>query len=132
MNIPIIDLLYDLKRDWGQPITYISVTTSEADPSTGQVGTGNRTCLIAQVVIFPSEVARMFINAWRAGNYPYDSNYDQGSHVSLIQKSDFPLGISPSRADTLITAENKRYEIKAINDLHEAWEFTLVELPTND
>jgi hypothetical protein len=129
MNVPITDLLYDLKRDWGQPVTYISVTTSEADAESGQVGTGNHECLIAQAVIFPVAVARTFMNAARAGNFPYDSNYDKGSHVSLIQKSDFPLGIRPSRADTIITREKFNYEIKEINDLLEAWELVLVELP---
>ena len=127
MNVPLIDLLYDLKRDWGQSIKYVSVTTSEADPETGQVCTGEHVCAISQAVIFPSAVARTFMQTIRAGNYPYDSTYDQGSHVCLIQKSDFPLGIIPSQADTIVTT--RHYEIKGINDLFEAWEFVLVELP---
>jgi len=126
MNVPLIDLLYDLKRDWGQSIRYISVTTSEADPQSGQVGIGNHACLITQAVIFPVSVAKTFISAFRAGNFSYDSNYDLGSHVCLLQKSDFPLGIIPSRADTFIANDN-RYEIKVINDLKEAYELIVVE-----
>jgi len=132
MNVSLIDLLYELKRDWGQPIQYISVTTSEADPVTGQVGTGSHVHPIAQVIIFPSQVARDSMGGLRAGSYPYDSNYDKGSHVGLIEKTDFPLALPPTRADTIITNDDKRYEVKEINDLYEAWELILVELVIDD
>ena len=130
MNVPLVDLLYDLKRDWGQAIVYRVITEAKADPETGQVGEGEQKCNVARAVIFPVEVARTFIRAWRAGKYPYDSNYDEGSHMSLIQKTDLPLGIIPSSADTIETMDKRNYEVKAVNDLHEAWELTLVELPT--
>lgn len=129
MNVPLIDLLYDLKRDWGRPIRYLSPTTSEADPETGQVVTGEHEYFIAQVVLFPISVARTFVSAFRAGNFPYDSTYDKGTHVGLVQKSDLPLGVKPSTADKIITTEGQQYDIVGTNDLLEAWEFTLVELP---
>jgi len=129
-NVPLIDLLYTLKRDWGQPVKYVTITTSKANPETGQVGSGSHEFDLAQIVLFPVEIARTYVKAFRAGSYPYDSNYDKGSHVGLIQKSDLPLGVHPSGADTIITSRNERYEVKEVNDLYEAWELILVGLPT--
>lgn len=132
MNVPLVDLLYELKRDWGQVVQLFSVTSSTVDPETGQVGTGTHICNIEQVILFPIEIARSTIKAFRAGDYSYDSNYDKGTHVSLIEKVDLPLGVVPTQADTLVTSDGQRYEVKEVNDLYEAWEIILVGLNRND
>lgn len=123
----LIDLLYTLRCDWGQGMTYRSNITSTVDPVTGEVINASQDFPIGQGIMLPAEVARSFASILRLGNYQYGSEHDSGASVILIEKSQLPLGLIPTLADHIL-CQNRQYEPKTLVDLIEAWEFVVVEL----
>lgn len=118
-------IMYGLKRDWGQPISYRCIGTSSVDPDTGAVCETVQDLSIQSGVHIPMHIARSYASKLQTQLFAVSGDNDQNSSVVLIEKTDLPAGLHPKSSD-MIQIGSQWYQIKAWNDLRVAYEFEVV------
>lgn len=129
----ISDIIYTLKRDYGQQVDlYIRGSVSQ-DPSTGKVTFNETKVKLYKVPVLAIHLLRKaiygrdYLAASRA--FTYGATFDTAQSGILIDVKDLPQGFSPKIDDSFVI-NHQKYQIKAFDVLEDnlALMYTLEQL----
>lgn len=117
--------IYQMKREYGGPITVYRLINTDTDLQTG-VKTVNRDSIdVVRAVVLPNRLTREAIQSISVisadKKIVQGGTYDPGKRVFIIDRADVPDW--DLEQDDWIVYENKRYDIKAIDEFEQktAW-----------
>lgn len=112
-------LVYALKRQWGQELTYVQILASTFDERTGSRSI-SRSIINFRGVVLPVHMARKFIQdiGYLAANknFTYGALNDYNKLTVLFSRDDLPKSFEPSLTG-YINFNGKRYERVSFDSL---------------
>lgn len=120
-NVKFIrDTLYNMKKDFGVPIKYGVVVSSDLDMDTGLVVVEKKVYLIRKAIIFPTKLQRKFVQdiAYLAANknFTYGAMFDEKITIFVIDARDVPRGLQINM-DQFLFMNHQRLVIKSVEFL---------------
>lgn len=125
----IKDLIYGLKRVYGQPVDLYLRTAATMNPSTGRVSVTESKHSIKKVPVIPGDQSEhfkydlSFIAANK--NFTYGGVFDLTKRTLLIDAIDLPRNYVPNLTDAFVI-EEKRFQIKSITDYNQKRSYVYV------
>lgn len=110
-------ILYRLKRDFGQPLTFTQTTSLDQDVKTGQVTRTERIIRIRRAPILDVAMSRTFsydLSFIAANkNFTYGGLYDVGTRMIIVDGCDIPKDYTPTLNDSCTHADQV-YQLESI------------------
>ena len=98
-------IIYRLKRAFGQSITYVQIIATDYNITTGKMSRYKNAIAIRRAIVLPKDIKRDFIYdlSYIAANknFTYGAYFDHGKRVFIIDVRDIPT-IQPSINDQII------------------------------
>jgi hypothetical protein len=122
-NKYITQIIYQLKKQYGQRVDLYVLSGVSQNPSTGNVTSTLTKHKLNKVPVLPTNVLRdfqydlSFIAANK--NFTYGGFYDAGTRVVLVDTKDLPVGYTPT-LDNYFFIAHQRYNLKSYSEFDEA------------
>lgn len=117
-------VIYRLKRKYGKRIIIRKIDYNDRDITTGQITQVENDIIISKAVPLPNKMKRAFSYdlsyVAASKNFTYGGIFEVGERKILIDAKDIPSDYTLKNTDTIIF-EERRYEIKEIEDLQYAY-----------
>ncbi len=118
--------LYNLKRQYGSRVDVYQLIDTETNYETGVKTASKTATIVYKCIVLPVKIAREVvqtisqISANKA--FVYGGSYDSGARTFIIDSRDMPDDYEFTNDDWIVY-NNKRYEIKSIEEFeqHTAW-----------
>jgi hypothetical protein len=128
----IRDNIYRMKQDYGSPITVYKLTSVDTDYETGEKSASRTAYPITRAVVLPVNIKREVIQSISVisanKKIVQGGMYDVGMRTFIIDRRD--ASFTDLNNDDWIVFDNKRYDIKAIQEFEQrtAWLIVAREL----
>lgn len=120
-NIKFIkDMLYELKKDYGERVDYCLLIKNEINLETGINTVTKKVYPITRAILLPTKLQRKFIQdiAYLAANknFTYGALFDENTSVYIIDRRDLPKNVDIDLNNFFIN-KHKRFVIKSVDIL---------------